>query len=153
MQQKWNVGYKTRAILSGPQCLQIVFAAWTTWIECSRRACTSMTWVCTTPVEISCWLARSNRPNWIWHWNRYVSTLHKNNIFQYMGTIFCVEFPRCPWKFHTKYRTHTWNDVCAMYLWNHEAMYRWTVISTYTSFETLITHVDTYTQIVTSQGR
>ena len=40
-----------------------------------------------------------------------ISMLYKNNIFQCMGTIFCVEFQRVPLEFHTKYLTHTLKDV------------------------------------------
>ena len=40
-----------------------------------------------------------------------ISTLYKNHIFQCMGKIFCGEFQRVPLKFHTKYLTHTLNDV------------------------------------------
>ena len=36
-----------------------------------------------------------------------ISILYKNNIFQCMGKVFCVEFQRVPLKFHTKYLTHT----------------------------------------------
>ena len=40
-----------------------------------------------------------------------ISMLYKNHIFQCMGKIFCVEFQRISWKFHTKYLTHTLKDV------------------------------------------
>ena len=36
---------------------------------------------------------------------------YKNRIFQCMGQIFCVEFQRYPLKFHTKYLTHTLEDI------------------------------------------
>ena len=39
-----------------------------------------------------------------------ISMLYKNHIFQCMGKLFCVEFPRVPLKFHTKYLTHTLKD-------------------------------------------
>ena len=41
----------------------------------------------------------------------FKNALYKNHIFQCMGKIFCVEFQRVPLKFHTKYLTHTLNDV------------------------------------------
>ena len=34
---------------------------------------------------------------------RALKILHKNCIFLWMGKIFCVEFQRYPFKFHTKY--------------------------------------------------
>ena len=37
--------------------------------------------------------------------------VNKIYIFQCMGKIFCVEFQRCPLKFHTKYHTHTLKDM------------------------------------------
>ena len=36
-----------------------------------------------------------------------IPMLYKNFVFQCMGEIFCVEFQRYPFKFHTKYLTHT----------------------------------------------
>ena len=30
-----------------------------------------------------------------------------------IGKIFCVEFKRCPLKFHTKYLTHTLKNMCS----------------------------------------
>ena len=39
-----------------------------------------------------------------------ISILYKNEIFQCMGKIFCVEFQRFPLKFHTKYLIHTLKD-------------------------------------------
>ena len=38
--------------------------------------------------------------------------LYKDNTFQCMGKIFCVEFQRYPLKLHTKYLIHTLKDVC-----------------------------------------
>ena len=40
-----------------------------------------------------------------------IPMLDKNRIFQCMSKIFCVEFQRVPLKFHTKYHTHTLEDV------------------------------------------
>ena len=40
-----------------------------------------------------------------------ISTLYKNQPFQCLGKIFCVEFQRVPLKFHTKYLTYTLKDV------------------------------------------
>ena len=40
-----------------------------------------------------------------------ISMLYKTHIFQCMGKILCVEFQRVPFKFHTKYLTHTLKDV------------------------------------------
>ena len=40
-----------------------------------------------------------------------ISTVYKNHIFQCMVKIFCVEFQREPFKFHTKNLTHTLNEV------------------------------------------
>ena len=40
-----------------------------------------------------------------------ISMLYKNQIFQCMDMIFCVEFQRVPLKFHTKYLAHTLKDV------------------------------------------
>ena len=39
-----------------------------------------------------------------------ISMLYQNEIFQCMGQIFCVEFQRVPFKFHTKHLTHTLKD-------------------------------------------
>ena len=36
-------------------------------------------------------------------------------IFRCMGKILCVEFQRYPLKFHTKYLTHTLNDMICMH--------------------------------------
>ena len=41
----------------------------------------------------------------------YVNKIH---ICQCMGNIFCVEFQMYPLKFHTKYLTHTLNDMIFM---------------------------------------
>ena len=40
-----------------------------------------------------------------------ISMLYKDHIVQCMGEIFCVEFHRVILKFHTKYLTHTLDDV------------------------------------------
>ena len=40
-----------------------------------------------------------------------ISMFYTNRIFQCMGEIFCVEFQRCPLKFHAKYLTHTLKDI------------------------------------------
>ena len=40
-----------------------------------------------------------------------ISTMHKNRLFQCMDNIFCAEFQRYKLKFHTKYLTHTLEDV------------------------------------------
>ena len=42
-----------------------------------------------------------------------ISTLHKYYIFQCMGKIFCVEFQRCPLKFHTI--SHPYIERCVFY--------------------------------------
>ena len=39
------------------------------------------------------------------------SMFYTNRIFQCMGETFCVEFQRCPLKFHAKYLTHTLKDI------------------------------------------
>ena len=39
------------------------------------------------------------------------SPVNKVHIFQCMRKLFCVEFQRCPLKFHTKYLTHTLKDM------------------------------------------
>ena len=46
-----------------------------------------------------------------------ISMLYKNQIFQRMGKIFCVEFQRVPLKFHTKYLTHTMRDEDFIHSW------------------------------------
>ena len=46
-----------------------------------------------------------------------ISMLYKNNIFQCMGKIFCVEFQRVPLKFYTKYLAHTLKDVNFFHKW------------------------------------
>ena len=48
----------------------------------------------------------------------YVNKIH---IFQCMGKIFCVEFQRYPLKFHTKYLTHTLQDMIFMQFWNFKS--------------------------------
>ena len=50
-----------------------------------------------------------------------ISKLHKNHIFQCMGKIFCVEFQRVPFKFHTKYLTHTLKDVDFIHIWKFKS--------------------------------
>ena len=52
-----------------------------------------------------------------------ISTLYKNRIFQCMGKIFCVEFQRVPLKFHTKYLTHTLNDMIFIQHLNFKSSY------------------------------
>ena len=45
------------------------------------------------------------------------SLANKMHILQCMGKIFCVEFQRVPFKFHTKYLTHTSKDMIFMQHW------------------------------------
>ena len=49
------------------------------------------------------------------------STLYRIVIFQCMGKIFCVEFQRCPLKFHTKYHTHTLKDAHFIHRWKFKS--------------------------------
>ena len=49
------------------------------------------------------------------------SPVNKIYIFQCMGKIFCVEFQRCPLKFHTKYLTHTLKDMIFILRWNFKS--------------------------------
>ena len=49
------------------------------------------------------------------------SVLFKNNIFQSLGEIFCVEFQRYLLKFHTKYLTHTWKDMYFIHRWKFKS--------------------------------
>ena len=48
-------------------------------------------------------------------------TLYRNSIFQCIGKIFCVEFKRCPLKFHTKYLNHTLKDVHFIHRWKFKS--------------------------------
>ena len=50
-----------------------------------------------------------------------ISILYENHIFQCMGKIFCVEFQRVPLKFHTKYLSHTLNDVDFIHRWKFKS--------------------------------
>ena len=50
-----------------------------------------------------------------------ISMFHKNFIFQCMGKIFCVEFQRYPLKFHTKYLTHTLEDMYFIHRWKFKS--------------------------------
>ena len=50
-----------------------------------------------------------------------ISMLYKSHIFQCMGKIFCVEFQRVPLKFHTKYHTHTLEDVDFIHRWKFKS--------------------------------
>ena len=49
------------------------------------------------------------------------SLVNKIHIFPCMGKIFCVEFQRIPLKFHTKYLTHTLEDVIFIQHWNSKS--------------------------------
>ena len=50
-----------------------------------------------------------------------ISHGNKIYIFQCMGKIFCVEFQRCPLKFHTKYMTHALKDMIFILRWNFKS--------------------------------
>ena len=50
-----------------------------------------------------------------------ISPVNKIHIFQCMSKIFCVEFQRYPLKFHTKYLTHTLNDMIFTQFWNFKS--------------------------------
>ena len=49
------------------------------------------------------------------------SLVNKIHIFQCMGMIFCVEFQRYPLKFHSKYLTHTLEDMSFIQHWNFKS--------------------------------
>ena len=49
------------------------------------------------------------------------STVNEIHIFQGMGKKFCVEFQRVPSKFHTKYLTHTLNNMIFMQCWIYKS--------------------------------
>ena len=52
---------------------------------------------------------------------RTSSTVNKIYIFQCLGKIFCVEFQRYPLKFHTKYYTHTLEQMIFIQHWNFKS--------------------------------
>ena len=46
-----------------------------------------------------------------------ISIFYKNDIFQCIGKIFCVEFQRYSLKFYTKYLIHTLKDMYFIHMW------------------------------------
>ena len=61
-----------------------------------------------------------------WTWGRFKHACELLNLralkFQlylipFNGKISCLEFPKCPLKFHTRYLAHTWKGVYFIWIW------------------------------------